>query len=54
MNLPEAPRRLLHRAPNIIAIPGTTTVSHLEENAIAAQLLLSSGEFAAFSAKESE
>ena len=23
---------LLHRAPNIILIPGTTTIAHLEEN----------------------
>ncbi|MEM7614940.1 MAG: aldo/keto reductase [Pseudomonadota bacterium] len=31
----EALRRLLARAPNILAIPGTTTIAHLEENAAA-------------------
>jgi len=29
---------LLHRAPNILPIPGTTSISHLEENVVAAQL----------------
>jgi pyridoxine 4-dehydrogenase len=29
---------LLHRAPNIIAIPGTTSITHLEENVAAANL----------------
>ena len=29
---------LLHRAPNIILIPGTTTIAHLEENIAAASL----------------
>lgn len=31
---------LLHYAPNIILIPGTTTISHLEENLIAASIHL--------------
>ena len=31
---------LLHRAPNIIAIPGTTSIAHLEENVAAANLQL--------------
>jgi aryl-alcohol dehydrogenase-like predicted oxidoreductase len=32
---------LLHRAPNIIVIPGTTSIAHLEENVAAADLQLS-------------
>ena len=32
---------LLHRAPNIILIPGTTTVAHLEENIAASSITLS-------------
>ncbi|UWR21181.1 hypothetical protein K3756_10660 [Sulfitobacter sp. S190] len=28
-------RRLLGRAPNVLAIPGTTTIAHLEQNAAA-------------------
>ncbi|MBW4541371.1 MAG: aldo/keto reductase [Myxacorys chilensis ATA2-1-KO14] len=31
---------MLHRAPNIILIPGTTTISHLEENIAAASITL--------------
>lgn len=31
---------LLHRAPNILPIPGTTSIAHLEENVAAAQLIL--------------
>jgi len=31
---------LLHRAPNIVAIPGTTSIVHLEENVAAANLQL--------------
>jgi pyridoxine 4-dehydrogenase len=31
---------MLHRAPNIILIPGTTTISHLEENIAAASIAL--------------
>ncbi|MEL6224540.1 MAG: aldo/keto reductase [Cyanobacteria bacterium J06627_8] len=37
---------LLHRAPNILLIPGTTTISHLEENVGAASIQLSSIEIA--------
>ena len=29
---------LLHRAPNILPIPGTTSIAHLEENVAAAKL----------------
>ena len=36
---------LLHRAPNILLIPGTTTVSHLEENMQATEIQLSQAEF---------
>jgi pyridoxine 4-dehydrogenase len=32
---------LLHRSPNILLIPGTSSVAHLRENMAAAQLLLS-------------
>ena len=32
---------LLHRAPNILLIPGTSSVEHLHENLAAAQLSLS-------------
>jgi pyridoxine 4-dehydrogenase len=31
---------LLHRAPNILPIPGTTSIAHLEENVAAAELML--------------
>src|ERR1700731_415781 len=31
---------LLHRAPNILPIPGTTSIAHLEENVAAAPLIL--------------
>lgn len=34
---------LLHRAPNILLIPGTSSVGHLRENLAAAQLTLSPG-----------
>jgi aryl-alcohol dehydrogenase-like predicted oxidoreductase len=37
---------LLRRAPNIIVIPGTTTLAHLEENIAAAALVLSDHDFA--------
>jgi pyridoxine 4-dehydrogenase len=37
---------LLHHAPNIILIPGTTTISHLEENIAAAILQLTPDEIA--------
>ena len=36
---------LLHRAPNILLIPGTTTVSHLQENMQATEIQLSQIEF---------
>ena len=36
---------LLHRAPNILLIPGTTTVSHLQENMQATEIQLSQVEF---------
>jgi aryl-alcohol dehydrogenase-like predicted oxidoreductase len=32
---------LLHRSPNILLIPGTSSVTHLQENLAAAQLTLS-------------
>ncbi|MEO0375981.1 MAG: aldo/keto reductase [Cyanobacteria bacterium P01_A01_bin.17] len=35
---------LLHRAPNLILIPGTTTITHLEDNVKAASLQLSEAE----------
>jgi pyridoxine 4-dehydrogenase len=37
---------LLRRAPNIIAIPGTTSIAHLEENFAAATMPLSDDEYA--------
>jgi pyridoxine 4-dehydrogenase len=37
---------LLHRAPNIILIPGTTTIAHLEENIAAASIELMTDEIA--------
>lgn len=40
---------LLRRAPNIIVIPGTTSIAHLEENLAAARTPLSDAEFAALS-----
>jgi pyridoxine 4-dehydrogenase len=33
---------LLHRSPNILLIPGTSSVTHLRENLAAAHLTLSS------------
>ncbi len=44
---------LLHRAPNIIAIPGTTSPAHLEENIAASRVSLSDEEFATLSANAS-
>lgn len=41
---------LLRRAPNIIVIPGTTSIAHLEENLAAASVSLSDEEFAQLSA----
>jgi len=40
---------LLHRAPNILLIPGTTTLSHLEENMKAVDLQLSESELSQIS-----
>ncbi len=37
---------LLRRSPNIVLIPGTTRIAHLEENLAAATLHLSDGQFA--------
>lgn len=37
---------LLHRAPNIILIPGTTTIDHLEENMATISITLTSEEIA--------
>jgi len=37
---------LLHRAPNVICIPGTTSLVHLEENVAAANLKLTDGDLA--------
>jgi aryl-alcohol dehydrogenase-like predicted oxidoreductase len=38
---------MLHRAPNLILIPGTTTIDHLEENMAAASIKLTVEEIAA-------
>ena len=35
---------LYHRSPNILLIPGTSKVSHVEENVKAADIILSEGE----------
>lgn len=35
---------LLHRSPNIVLIPGTTTLEHLEENIVAASIELTADE----------
>jgi aryl-alcohol dehydrogenase-like predicted oxidoreductase len=45
---------LLHRAPNIVAIPGTTSIPHLEENLASALLALTPDDFTAISAVKSE
>jgi aryl-alcohol dehydrogenase-like predicted oxidoreductase len=37
---------LLHRAPNIILIPGTTAIAHLEENAASTSIALSAEDIA--------
>ena len=36
---------LLHRSPNILPIPGTTSIAHLEENVAAAKLNLTQDQF---------
>lgn len=41
---------LLHRAPNLIPIPGTTSLKHLEENMAASQIALSAAEVLELSA----
>ena len=41
---------LLHRSPNVIVIPGTTTISHLEENSAAANIELCAEDFEALTA----
>jgi aryl-alcohol dehydrogenase-like predicted oxidoreductase len=38
---------LLHRSPNILAIPGTSSISHLEENLRAAEITLDDEEMTA-------
>lgn len=40
---------LLHHAPNIILIPGTTTISHLEENVVVAAIQLTTDDMKAAS-----
>jgi aryl-alcohol dehydrogenase-like predicted oxidoreductase len=37
---------LLHRSPNILLIPGTSSVKHLKENLAAAGLVLSPADLA--------
>lgn len=44
---------LLYRSPNVIVIPGTTAMSHLEENIAAARLQLSVADFASLAADSS-
>jgi pyridoxine 4-dehydrogenase len=34
----------LHRAPNVLAVPGTGSPAHLEENVPAAEIRLSAGD----------
>ena len=41
---------LLHRSPAMLPIPGTASVSHLEDNVAAAGIALSDGEYAALEA----
>jgi len=43
---------LLRRSPNIILIPGTTSIAHLEENTAAAKLHLSDAQFTALSSAQ--
>ena len=43
---------LLRRSPNIILIPGTTSIAHLEENVAAAKIELSDAQFATLSTAE--
>lgn len=41
---------LLHRSPVVLPIPGTSSVSHLEQNLAAAAIALSDDEFAVLDA----
>ena len=43
---------LLHRAPNIILIPGTTTIAHVEENIAAAEIELTPEDMEALNKSE--
>jgi aryl-alcohol dehydrogenase-like predicted oxidoreductase len=45
---------LLHRSPNVIVIPGTTAISHLEENIAAARISLGADDLSALAAAKSE
>ena len=45
---------LLHRSPNVIVIPGTTTIPHLEENIAATRIALAPEDFTTLSALKSE
>ncbi|MEI9894096.1 MAG: aldo/keto reductase [Chthoniobacter sp.] len=45
---------LLRRSPNIILIPGTTSIAHVEENIAAATVRLSDAQFATFSGAGTE
>ena len=38
---------LLHRGPNVLPIPGTSSIAHLEENLAAATVALSDADFVA-------
>ena len=45
---------LLRRSPNIVVIPGTTVIAHLDENVATANLELSDADFASLSALKTE
>jgi aryl-alcohol dehydrogenase-like predicted oxidoreductase len=45
---------LLHRSPNVIVIPGTTSIAHLEENVAAARVSLTADDLASLSAAKTE
>ena len=45
---------LLHRAPNILLIPGTSSIAHLYENLAAAELALTDTTIAELSAIDGE
>lgn len=45
---------LLHRAPNILLIPGTTTIAHLEENIAAASIECTADELTALNQLQSD